>query len=54
VCIISDGIEKLDDMYLTNLEAVGIYEMTKMKDFKDAVVKDGNEDFEIKYRRLGR
>jgi hypothetical protein len=44
IVIISDGIENLDEDYLTNLEAVGIHRVADMKDFKEVDIKDGNED----------
>lgn len=52
VVIVSDGIDKLSEDYLINLEAVGIHRMADMKDFKQVYIKDGNEDIEIKYKEL--
>lgn len=52
ICIISDGIEKLDKDYLRKLEDVGIHDTSSLKDFKDGYYKDGNEDIELKFTPL--
>jgi len=52
IIIISDGIENLEEDYLVNLEAVGIHRSADMKQFKEVDIMDGNEDVEIKYKKL--
>ncbi|CAI2366835.1 unnamed protein product [Moneuplotes crassus] len=53
ICIISDGIEKLDPQsYLSKLEDVGIFNTKEIKDFKDFGLKDGNIEIERKYLPL--